>query len=426
MPRGRKEGNPVSLCWIFVLSKLAILLLLLGMVLGATGLASPSKTASAAAASVRTMATTKSMEATVAAASWNSTDRLLQVEDSDSSKSVASTTSSTASTRSSSSNSVLLSTLFASQNTDKRISKNNNHNANEPTLLEKLFRRCTVFWVAFRVFVDYKWNGRKAKNLKRQLGLDERDDSSDDHPQILALWREVHNKNANYLLSNIRNLAGFWVKVGQYLSTRADVLPKEYCTKLAVLQDSMPSKPLPEVLATLQEELDEESLAKIESIDPRPLSTASLAQVHRATLKPGVVANTKDLSNSLDDNDDNNNNDNKDYRHEVVLKVQHRGVASLMIQDMENLRVILQLLAKSDPDLDFGPVIQEYNQEVRKELDFRTEPQTWWKSPICCSNTRSGLSFRNPSTGWCNKRFWSWIFARVLPSRTPIRWINTM
>jgi len=46
-----------------------------------------------------------------------------------------------------------------------------------------------------------------------------------------------------------------------------------------------------------------------------------------------------------------------------------------MLQDMENLRFILELLAKTDPDLDFGPVIKEYNQEVRKELDFRKEAQ---------------------------------------------------
>jgi aarF domain-containing kinase len=59
----------------------------------------------------------------------------------------------------------------------------------------------------------------------------------------------------------------------------------------------------------------------------------------------------------------------------VVLKVQHRGVASLMLQDMENLRFILNMLAKTDPDLDFGPVIREYNQEVRKELDFRIEDE---------------------------------------------------
>lgn len=236
----------------------------------------------------------------------------------------------------------------------------------DPTLFEKLFRRCTVFWVALRVFGDYKWAGWRAKRVKRRLGLSPEDPDSDDHPDLRALWADVHARNAAYLLSNIRSLAGFWVKVGQYLSTRADVLPAEYCRRLAALQDSMPPKPFADVRATLEEELDAASLAGIESIDPAPLSTASLAQVHTATLKPGAVVRRRPGSGGRDDDDG-------DYRHEVVLKVQHRGVASLMLQDMENLRVILELLARSDPDLDFGPVIREYNQEVRKELDFRTE-----------------------------------------------------
>jgi len=224
--------------------------------------------------------------------------------------------------------------------------------------LEKLLRRCTVFWVAFRVFAEYKWAGRSARRLKTRLGLSDEDPDGDDHPEVVALWGTVHARNADRLLRQIKDLAGFWVKVGQYLSTRADIMPPEYLAALAELQDSMPPKDFGDVLATVREEFDDDALASIGSIDPRPLSTASLAQVHRATLKAGAPGNP---------------DDDGDEPREVVLKVQHRGVASLMRQDMENLRVVLELLAKTDPDLDFGPVIREYNREVEKELDFRTE-----------------------------------------------------
>lgn len=232
----------------------------------------------------------------------------------------------------------------------------------DPTKLQKLTRRCTIFWVALRVFLEYKWAGRNAKRLKTKLGLPSTDDDpdSDDHPQIVALWNDVHARNAARLLRQIKALAGFWVKVGQYLSTRADILPPEYCESLSELQDSMPPKEFEEVLDTIREELvGNPLLEKIEYIDPVPLSTASLAQVHRARLRKINGGTTQ-------------NDDDGDF-HEVVFKVQHRGVASLMLQDMENLRVILGLLAKTDSDLDFGPVIREYNQEVIKELDFRTE-----------------------------------------------------
>lgn len=223
----------------------------------------------------------------------------------------------------------------------------------DPTLMEKQFRRLTVFRVAAGVFFEYKWAQRKANKLKKKLGLSLDDPDSDDHPEIVELWDRIHERNSQKLLRKIQKLEGFWVKVGQYLSSRADIMPPEYIHALSNLQDSMPPRPWDETWSTIQEELGEEALEQFESIEPESLSTASLAQVHKASLK---------------DHDGRG-------KHDVVIKVQHRGVASLMLQDMENLRVILKMLAYTDPDLDFGPVIREYNQEVRKELDFRTEAQ---------------------------------------------------
>ena len=226
----------------------------------------------------------------------------------------------------------------------------------EPSLLSKQWRRFTVFRVSLQVFVTYKLAGRRATRLKKRLELDIDDPDSDDHPDIQALWSEVHTRAAQQLLQKIQSLEGFWVKVGQYLSSRADVMPPEYLQILGELQDSMPPRPWEDTWQTIQEELGEDALRRFDSIDPEPLSTASLAQVHRAKLRRQEGADSSSP-------------------HDVILKVQHRGVASLMRQDMENLRVILNLLAKTDPDLDFGPVIREYNQEVTKELDFRTEAQ---------------------------------------------------
>lgn len=223
----------------------------------------------------------------------------------------------------------------------------------EPSLLQKQWRRFTVFRVSLQLFLEYKLAGRQAEALKRTLLPATADD---DHPEIRAFWSAVHTRTASKLLRHIQSLEGFWVKVGQYLSSRADVMPPEYLQILGELQDSMPPRSWDETWQTIQEELGEDGLDRLESIDRESLSTASLAQVHRATLKK-------------------NGSDGSITTHDVVLKVQHRGVASLMLQDMENLRIILNLLAKTDPDLDFGPVIREYNQEVKKELDFRTEAQ---------------------------------------------------
>ena len=212
----------------------------------------------------------------------------------------------------------------------------------EPSSLAKLVRRSKVYWLATRLFVDIKLAQRKDRSLRRRLGLGE----DDEHEKLEAMWAAVHERNSAMLYRNIIRLSGFWVKVGQYLSSRADVMPPQYTRTLAALQDAVPQKPFDEVVQTLQEELLPEKLGLFHSIDTEPLSTASLAQVHRATLVDG---------------------------RQVVIKAQHRGVASLMRQDMANLESILGVVARFDRDADFGPVVREWTAEVLKELDFRTE-----------------------------------------------------
>lgn len=66
-----------------------------------------------------------------------------------------------------------------------------------------------------------------------------------------ALWERAHERNAKRVLNLIIQLEGLWVKLGQYLSTRADVLPEAYISLLRQLQDSLPPRPLQEVLVHL-------------------------------------------------------------------------------------------------------------------------------------------------------------------------------
>lgn len=64
-----------------------------------------------------------------------------------------------------------------------------------------------------------------------------------------ALWESAHERNAKRVLRLIVELEGLWVKLGQYLSTRADVLPEAYTSLLKQLQDSLPPRPLQEVIS---------------------------------------------------------------------------------------------------------------------------------------------------------------------------------
>lgn len=65
--------------------------------------------------------------------------------------------------------------------------------------------------------------------------------------QASKLWEKAHERNAKRVYNAIVGLEGLWVKAGQYLSTRADVLPEPYIQVLRQLQDSLPPRPVKEV-----------------------------------------------------------------------------------------------------------------------------------------------------------------------------------
>lgn len=68
-----------------------------------------------------------------------------------------------------------------------------------------------------------------------------------------AIWAKTHERNARRVLNLMIELEGLWVKMGQYLSTRADVLPEPYINVLKQLQDSLPPRPLEEVCISFLE-----------------------------------------------------------------------------------------------------------------------------------------------------------------------------
>lgn len=63
-----------------------------------------------------------------------------------------------------------------------------------------------------------------------------------------SMWEKLHERNAKRVLKVIIELEGMWVKLGQYMSTRADVLPNAYIRVLTQLQDSLPPRPLKVVM----------------------------------------------------------------------------------------------------------------------------------------------------------------------------------
>ncbi|XP_050157903.1 uncharacterized protein LOC126631799 [Malus sylvestris] len=195
-------------------------------------------------------------------------------------------------------------------------------------------RRMKVCTVAFLIYLDYKALQQREKWANKT--------------KIDTLWENAHKRNAKRVLSLMVELEGLWVKLGQYLSTRADVLPEAYIRLLKQLQDSLPPRPLEEVCRTIQKELGKSMNELFLDFVNVPLATASIAQVHRATLLNG---------------------------REVVVKVQHEGIKTIILEDLKNAKSIVDWIAWAEPQYNFNPMIDEWCKESPKELDFNHEAE---------------------------------------------------
>jgi ubiquinone biosynthesis protein len=141
-----------------------------------------------------------------------------------------------------------------------------------------------------------------------------------------------------------------FVKLGQVLSTRPDILPPAYIEALSALQEKGPRVPPEQVRITIEGELGKKLEELFASFDPLPVAAASLAQVHRATLADGRV---------------------------VAVKVQRPGLERLMGRDLDAMGLGVRLLYGLFPRrmrrtnlLDF---ISEFRRYTLRELDFLEE-----------------------------------------------------
>ena len=151
------------------------------------------------------------------------------------------------------------------------------------------------------------------------------------------------------LAAELEGLGPTFVKVGQLLSTRTDLLPPEYVSALGRLQDDLDPMPLDTVEAIVEQELGLPASDVYEWFDPEPLASASLGQVHRARLANG---------------------------HEVVVKVQRPGVEECIDDD---LAAFAELAGLADDHTElgrkvgFGELLSEFSRSLHDELDYRRE-----------------------------------------------------
>lgn len=147
----------------------------------------------------------------------------------------------------------------------------------------------------------------------------------------------------------LEDLGPTYVKLGQIMSMRSDMLPESYCKELVRLRTDVKPLPFDVILKVVEQELKTAPYEVFKEIDPTPLGSASIAQVHKAVL--------------MDDS-------------KVVIKVQRPGIKETMAQDialMKKASGILNFAMGTGDLIDFRSIIDELWETTKDEMDFFKE-----------------------------------------------------
>lgn len=147
----------------------------------------------------------------------------------------------------------------------------------------------------------------------------------------------------------LSELGPTFIKLGQVLSTRADLLPAEYIEELAELQDNVSPLEIDEVKAQIRAAFGREVEEVFRYIEPAPLASASIAQVHKAVTLSG---------------------------EDVVVKVQRPGITEQIRADLSVLHYLARLLEAVVEEVGvYTPtgIIEEFDRSIHEELDFLHE-----------------------------------------------------
>jgi ubiquinone biosynthesis protein len=150
----------------------------------------------------------------------------------------------------------------------------------------------------------------------------------------------------------LEELGPTFIKLGQILSTRPDVIPHAFVLEFEKLQDNVPCFSFEEAMGQISAELGDDAGQYFADIDPVPLAAASIAQVHRARLKTG---------------------------EEVVIKVRRPGIVEVVEADIDALMALAGLAERHLPGSElYDPVgvVREFARTIRREMDFSREAHT--------------------------------------------------
>jgi predicted unusual protein kinase regulating ubiquinone biosynthesis (AarF/ABC1/UbiB family) len=157
--------------------------------------------------------------------------------------------------------------------------------------------------------------------------------------------KRLHAGNARLLRERMIEMRGVLIKIGQFLSSRVDILPEEYTDELSKLQDQVPPAPFSDIARRVTEELG--PLHEVfSSFEEEPIASASLGQVHKACLRDGDC---------------------------IVVKVQYPGIEEVIAADIRTVSFIVRILRVLYRHINLDVIFSEFSRIVQEELDYLQE-----------------------------------------------------
>ncbi|MDO6654255.1 AarF/ABC1/UbiB kinase family protein [Anaerobacillus sp. 1_MG-2023] len=195
-----------------------------------------------------------------------------------------------------------------------------------------LYRIVVIVWMSVKFFIQLQHFRRKSK-----------------HSWDQERWQKLLKKQAKEYKEKAIRLEGLLVKLGQFLSTRADILPKVFLEEIEDLVDRVPSFSWEKARKTLEEEWSSDYEDVIDHLSERPVASASIGQVYRATLKSG---------------------------EDVAIKIRRPNIRKIIRADFQALRIVFWLMdtfTSYGKQLDLSRLYDEVRSVIEDELDFKKE-----------------------------------------------------
>jgi predicted unusual protein kinase regulating ubiquinone biosynthesis (AarF/ABC1/UbiB family) len=162
-------------------------------------------------------------------------------------------------------------------------------------------------------------------------------------------YKAIYLSQANKFSIVAVEMGGLIIKLGQFISSRVDILPKEYTDTLSTLQDSVAPECSEVIIKRIESEHSSLKVDTLDSFEPTPIAAASLGQVHRAHLPDGTM---------------------------VAVKVMRPGIEDIVALDLKTLKILTvfaRKFTKVGNYVDLNDVYDEFDEVINEELDYLKE-----------------------------------------------------